>query len=78
MISSTLKNIFIDGELDDSSVLLDVQHPYREKDLLLTNHFDDAEDDVHDQVKQKKRLLIHLSIYLSIYTGVSSFLWLVF
>ncbi|CAF1954461.1 unnamed protein product [Rotaria magnacalcarata] len=48
MIPSTLKTIFTDGDLDDSSFLLDVQHPYRDKDLLLTNQFDDAEDDVHD------------------------------
>ena len=53
MIPSTLKTIFIDNELDDSSVLLDVQHHYRDKDLLLTNHFDDIEDDVHDQVRKK-------------------------
>ena len=52
MIPSTLKTIFIDGDLDDSSLLLDVQHPYRDKDLLLTNQYDDAEDDVHDQVRQ--------------------------
>jgi hypothetical protein len=51
MLPSTLKTIFIDGEPDDSSVLLDVQHQYRDKDLLLTNHFDDIEDNVHDQVK---------------------------
>ncbi|CAF2363970.1 unnamed protein product [Rotaria sp. Silwood2] len=49
MIPSTLKTIFIDGDLDDSSFLINVQHPYRDKDLLLTNQFDDAEDDVHDQ-----------------------------
>jgi tripartite motif-containing protein 2/3 len=49
MLSSTLKTIFVDGDLDDSSLLLDVQHPYRDKDLLLTNQFDDVEDDVHDQ-----------------------------
>ncbi len=55
MIPSTLKTIFVDGDLDDSSVVLDVQHPYREKDLLLTNHFDDVEDDVHDQVGYNKK-----------------------
>ncbi|CAF0799161.1 unnamed protein product [Rotaria sordida] len=49
MLPSTLKTIFVDGDLDDSSILLDVQHPYRDKDLLLTNHFDDADDDVRDQ-----------------------------
>ncbi|CAF3728431.1 unnamed protein product [Rotaria magnacalcarata] len=49
MIPSTLKTIFVDGDLDDSSILLDVQHPYRDKDLLLTNHFDDVDDDVRDQ-----------------------------
>jgi hypothetical protein len=51
MIPSTLKTIFVDGDLDDSSLLLDVQHPYRDKDLLLTNQFDDVEDDVHDPVR---------------------------
>jgi hypothetical protein len=51
MIPSTLKTIFVDGDLDDSSFLLEVQHRYRDKDLLLTNHFDDVEDDVHDQVR---------------------------
>jgi len=51
MIPSTLKTIFVDGDLYDSSVLLDVQHSYRDKDLLLTNQFDDVEDDVHDQVR---------------------------
>ncbi len=50
MIPTTLKTIFVDGDLDDSSLLFDVQHPYRDKDLLLTNQFDDVEDDVHDQV----------------------------
>jgi len=55
MIPSTLKTIFVDGDLDDSSVVLDVQHPYHEKDLLLTNHFDDVEDDVHDQVGYNKK-----------------------
>lgn len=54
MIPSTLKSIFIDNELDDSSVLLDGHHPYRDKDLLLTNQFDDVEDDVHDQVRRNK------------------------
>ncbi|CAF3621126.1 unnamed protein product, partial [Rotaria sordida] len=49
MIPTTLKTIFIDGDLDDSSFLIDVQHPYRDKDFLLTNQFDEAEDDVHDQ-----------------------------
>ncbi|CAF3437337.1 unnamed protein product [Rotaria sp. Silwood1] len=49
MIPSTLKTIFVDGDLEDSSILLDVQHPYRDKDLLLTNHFDDVDDDVRDQ-----------------------------
>ncbi|CAF0730784.1 unnamed protein product [Adineta steineri] len=49
MIPSTLKTIFVDADLDDSSVMLDVQHPYRDKDLLLTNHYDDVEDDIHDQ-----------------------------
>ncbi|CAF1408576.1 unnamed protein product [Adineta ricciae] len=49
MIPSTLKTIFVDGDLDDSSLLFDVQHPYRDKDLLLTNQFDDIEDVVHDQ-----------------------------
>ena len=58
MISSTLKSIFIDHELDDSSVLLDAQHPYRDKDLLLTNHFDDVEDDVHDQVRRFSLLIV--------------------
>ena len=53
MIPSTLKTIFVDGDLDDPSVLLDVHHPYPDKDLLLTNHFDDVEDDAHDQVRQK-------------------------
>ena len=57
MIPSTLKTIFVDGDLDDSSVILDVQHPYRDKDLLLTNHFDDVEDDVHDQVRNEKEKL---------------------
>ena len=61
MIPSTLKTIFIDGELADSSVLLDVQHPYREKDLLLTNHFDDVDDDVHDQVKRQRLFIITFS-----------------
>jgi hypothetical protein len=51
MIPSTLKTIFVDNDLDDSSLLLDVQHQYRDKDLLLTNQYDDAEDDVHDQVR---------------------------
>ena len=51
MISTTLKSILIDGDLDDSSLLLDVQHPYRDKDLL-TNQFDDVEDDTHDQVRE--------------------------
>lgn len=55
MITSTLKSIFIDSELDDSSVLLDAQHPYRDKDLLLTNQFDDVEDDAHDQVRLRRR-----------------------
>ena len=64
MIPSTLKTIFIDGEPDDSSILLDSQHPYRDKDLLLANHFDDAEDDVHDQVRQKTRSTL-LLIYWS-------------
>lgn len=50
MIPATLKTIFVDGDLDDSSLLFDVQHPYRDKDLLLTNQYDDADDDVHDQV----------------------------
>lgn len=50
MIPTTLKTIFTDGDLDDSSLLLDVQHPYRDKDLL-TNQFDDVEDDAHDQVR---------------------------
>lgn len=54
MIPSTLKTIFVDGDLDDSSILLDAQHPYRDKDLLLTNHFDDVDDDVRDQVRRKK------------------------
>jgi hypothetical protein len=68
MIPSTLKTIFIDSELDDSSVLLDAQHPYREKDLLLTNHFDDVEDDVHDQVSEKKIYLHEFSSFLSMRT----------
>jgi predicted HD phosphohydrolase len=51
MLSATLKTILIDGDLDDSSLLLDVQHPYRDKDLL-TNQFDDVEDDAHDQVRK--------------------------
>jgi len=48
MISTTLKTILIDGDLDDSSLLLDVHQSYRDKDLL-TNHFDDMEDDSRDQ-----------------------------
>ena len=51
MIPSTLKTIFVDGDFDDSSILLDVQHPYRDKDLLLANHFDDVEGDINDQVR---------------------------
>ncbi len=66
MIPSTLKTIFIDSDLDDSSVLLDVQHPYRDKDLLLTNHFDDVEDDVHDQVRPKEKKPTNYINYLSI------------
>ena len=50
MIPSTLKTIFVDADLDDSSLLLDAQQSYRDKDLL-TNQFDDVEDDAHDQVK---------------------------
>ena len=49
MIPSTLKTIFLDGDVDESSILIDVQQSYRDKDLL-TNQFDDIEDDVHDQV----------------------------
>lgn len=49
MISSTLKTILIDGDFDDSSLLLDVHQTHRDKDLL-TNHFDDVEDDSHDPV----------------------------
>ena len=49
MIPSTWKTIFTDGDIDDSSLLIDVQHPHRDKDLL-TNQFDDVEDDVNDQV----------------------------
>ena len=56
MIPSTLKTIFVDGDLDDSSLLLDVQHPYRDKDLLLANQFDDVEDIVHDQVRQPGKM----------------------
>ena len=51
MIPSTLKSIFVDGDLDDSSVMPDVQHHYRDKDLLLTNYYDDADDDIRDQVR---------------------------
>jgi hypothetical protein len=80
MIPSTLKTIFVDGELDDSSVLLDVQHPYRDKDLLLTNHFDDIEDDVHDRVRQKKKKKRkkEMSNNLFICVGLFSFLLLLF
>ena len=56
MIPSTLKTIFVDGDLDDSSLLLDVQHPYRDKDLLLANQFDDVDDIVHDQVRQPAKM----------------------
>lgn len=67
MISTTLKTILIDGDLDDSSLLLDVHQSYRDKDLL-TNHFDDMEDDSRDQVRMtfvfscfcQQALLIHL------------------
>lgn len=69
MIPSTLKSIFIDNELDDSSVLLDAQHPYRDKDLLLTNQFDDVEDDVHDQVKTRKDFLRYQSVSLLLCVG---------
>jgi hypothetical protein len=60
MIPSALKTILIDSDLDDSALLLDVQHPYRDKDLL-TNQFDDAEDDVNDQVRKsfQSRSIIH-------------------
>ena len=51
MIPSTLKTIFVDGDLDDSSVMPDVQHHYRDKDLLLINYYDDADDDIRDQVR---------------------------
>ena len=51
MIPSTLKTIFIGSDLDDSSFLLDVQHPCRDKDLLLTNQFDDFESNTHDRVR---------------------------
>lgn len=51
MIPSTLKTIFVDGELDDACVMSDVQQHYRDKDLLLTNYYDDADDDVRDQVR---------------------------
>ena len=58
MIPSTLKNIFVDADLDDSSLLLDVQQPYRDKDLL-TNQYDDVEDDAHDQVRHRSSEMIH-------------------
>jgi len=48
MIPSTFKTIFVDGDLDESPFLLDVQQSYRDKDLL-TNHYDDIEDDLHEQ-----------------------------
>ena len=49
MIPSTIKTIFVEGDLDDSSLLLDVQQSYHDKDLL-TNHYDDNEDDLHEHV----------------------------
>lgn len=53
MIPSTFKTIFVDGDLDESPFLLDVQQSYRDKDLL-TNHYDDIEDDLHEQVSSEE------------------------
>ena len=71
MISTTLKTILIDGDLDDSSLLLDVHHPYRDKDLL-TNHFDDMEDDSRDQVRMMVSFLCFCQQALSIHLQQSS------
>lgn len=73
MIPSTLKTIFIDGDLDDPTLILDVQHPYREKDLLLTNQYDDIEDDVHDQVRYRQRFICLFTFYLSFFGFFFSF-----
>lgn len=54
MIPSTFKTIFVDGDLDESPFLLDVQQSYRDKDLL-TNHYDDIEDDLHEQVSSEEK-----------------------
>lgn len=53
MIPSTIKTIFVEGDLDDSSLLLDVQQSYHDKDLL-TNHYDDNEDDLHEHVSSAR------------------------
>ncbi|CAM2698442.1 unnamed protein product [Rotaria socialis] len=72
MIPSTLKTIFVDGDLDDSSILLDVQHPYRDKDLLLTNHFDDVDDDIRDQITRRTLKISIENIYFFYPMGKSN------
>lgn len=52
MIPTTWRSIFSDGDHDDSSLLLDVQHNHRDKDPL-TNQYDDVEDDTNDQVRHQ-------------------------